>query len=498
MMNITRRAQTVFQFAALPSLLTGIPAVAAQSLHGLPTLNYDHIGAYQQQMESLDNPRAQAILRQIERGPADLAQEMSAARREDIPLDTRQLQQPLPPASENAAPLYHQLMALEQTHPLNLPEYANGLSTRYSYTLAQLNAVRKPLHDRKDVMDLVHRIGDRPRCVFQHVWGKGDSMLFPEYVGLRHVARILKTESYLLARQGRYDEAIKDEVQGFRVAEHAGTDPFVMSYLVSASCENIALSGMKDILYLAGPKEPGVDVQVARAVALHHSRISLRDSLRGETAFAMAQMEPLRREGPKEVAETINTDDKPESGVPLNALTPAESRFFNHLVDAQAARLLHLMRCLIAVADKPEPIRRAVFAQAGNEDSENPIEDLAGFTMPIYGTTDQRESSRRAQEQVVLAGAAILQRRAQTGQFPVRLPGRFIDPFTGRSLLYHREGKDGFVVSSAGLGGERGRLPSYQIFFRFPAPAGEPVPPPFRRGWPPERQHNVIQPQPKT
>ncbi|MDQ2730907.1 MAG: hypothetical protein M3Y56_04550, partial [Armatimonadota bacterium] len=318
-----------------------IPAGAVHSPKALPTLNYDHIGVYMRALERLHDPRARAILRQIAQGPADLAREKRAARREGIPLERRLLQQPVPPLNENAAPLYHEFVVLERSHPLHLPEYANGMSTRYAYTPEQLDTVRRILHDRPDVMGLVHRIGDRRRCVFQHDWNKDSSIFGPDIFVIRSVERLLRTESYLLSRQGRYDEAIADEVRAFRVAEHAASDRLLISYMVGVACESIAVVGMRDIVTLAGPNAPGVDARAAHAIRWEHSKFSLRSSLRGETTFDVSGLELLRQQGPRGLAEQINMGIKPFSGERLKDLTPAEREFFDHLLDAEEARVIH-------------------------------------------------------------------------------------------------------------------------------------------------------------
>nr|MDQ2731884.1 hypothetical protein [Armatimonadota bacterium] len=132
---------------------------------------------------------------------------------------------------------------------------------------------------------------------------------------------------------------------------------------------------------------------------------------------------------------------------------------------------------LLSVVDEPESIRRPVFAQIGGVSSGNPVDDLAGTLLPVYRTMDLLETRRPSQQEVALAGIAILKQRAQTGQFPIRLPGEFIDPFSGKSLLYRREGAGGFVVSSKGPGGVMGTMPGFQILFRYPPkPVAAPTP----------------------
>ena len=122
---------------------------------------------------------------------AALAREQAAARQAGIPLDASQLQPPLPPPSQNAAPLYVNLTKLLHDKPLGLPPYAEGMDAFHSYTPAQVAAVRKILTARSDVLALVHQVADRPQCVFVRDWKQGIFLKFPENKPQREAARLL-------------------------------------------------------------------------------------------------------------------------------------------------------------------------------------------------------------------------------------------------------------------------------------------------------------------
>lgn len=113
---------------------------------------------------------------------------------------------------------------------------------------------------------------------------------------------------------------------------------------------------------------------------------------------------------------------------------------------------------------------------------------LTDSRLDLYNMTERRENSMEAGQQVTLAAAALLEYRAQNGHFPEQLDERFTDPFTGKPLLYRREGTDGCVVYAAvpdetsaaiRLPGSpnpifrASRRPGRPIYFRYPAP---PVP----------------------
>ena len=185
-----------------------------------------------------------AVRQQIADGPANLAREEAAAQREGIPLTAQELQRPLPPPGENAAPLYVKLTKLLHDKPLGLPKYAEGMDAFHSYTPAQIAVVRQTLAARQDVMTLVHQAADKPHCVFVRDWNKGVELTFPELSPMREAARLLKTESYLLARDGHYAAAVANQARGFQVARHAASDHVLLAYLVGIANESLTLNGM--------------------------------------------------------------------------------------------------------------------------------------------------------------------------------------------------------------------------------------------------------------
>ena len=155
------------------------------------------------------------------------------------------------------------------------------------------------------------------------------------YAGLRESARELRTESVLLAEEGKYAEAITNQTRGYRLAEHAASDGTLISYLVAVAIDAITTSGMQDILALAGPNAD-VDAQVEEAVTDKAARLSLRRALSGDVAVADAGFALIRQGGPSALNIFANlTEAAPH---PMAATsTPGQRRFFAHLVDAAEA-----------------------------------------------------------------------------------------------------------------------------------------------------------------
>src|SRR5205823_3939096 len=105
----------------------------------------------------------------------------------------------------------------------------------------------------------------------------------------------------------------------------------------------------------------------------------------------------------------------------------------------------------------------------------SPVAELAS-PAPVLGPMITKAIQARAQEEAIIAGAAVLAYRGRRGAFPIRLEqavSRAPDPFGTGSLKYRREG-DVFVVYGVGRDGNFGgskpgmRKVRDQAYFRYP------------------------------
>lgn len=474
------RTQHFWPLAALAVLLPA-PTARAQAVpsdRGRDPLGYLH------DLEASSDPQAVAVRRQVAGGPAALARAHDAAAKAGIPLDAAALQKPLPPDGENAATAYAALARLLRDKPLRLPMYAQPLGTGYAYTPAQLAAVQKIYDSRRDVWDLVHQAADRPRCVFVRDWKQGPAVLFPEYQWLREASRLLNTETYLLAAQGRYAEAVQNQTRGFRLAEHAASDPVLISYLVGEACGTIALQGMGNVLTLAGPNAD-VAALVAKAVTDNRPRLSLRDALGGEAALHETGYHGVHDGLPQAdlavLMQVVAVGAPPvrDTGAPA---TPADRLLVMEMLDSSEAKTLDGLRQMAGASDLPPRQRQEAFARYAAPPDPPPVTDILGGLLPVFAKVGKNDTWRQAREAVLLAAAAVLAVRAKTGAYPDALPLPSPDPYTDGPLGYRREGADGFVVYSVGpdgtfTGGKTGdETPPSTILFRYPV-LRVPVPP---------------------
>ena len=413
-------------------------------------------------------------------GPANLAREEAAARQEGIPLAAQELQQPLPPAGQNAAPLYTKLTKLLHDKPLGLPKYAEGMDAFHSYTPAQIAAVRRTLAARQDVMTLVDEAADKPRCVFVRDWNQGVKLNLPEYSQMREAARLVKTESYLLARDGHYQESIANQARGFHIAEHAASDHVLLAYLVGIATESLTLNGMQSILVLAGPNVP-VDADIQRAIKLRQPQLSLREAMAGEAGFDCITFHAMHQAESKGIDAVIAAAGFSGDTAHDVKVSAGEPQHLHNLIDAWQAEYLARMRPLISASDQPPPVRRAAYAASelqAEQDSNRPdvlTYLFADELVPVFTKIDLNDTRTRARVVVTLAAAAVLAQKSKTGVFPSSLLPGFVDPFTDKPLNYRSAGAGGFLIYSAGPdgmfdGGKPGeKVPGQESVFRYPA-----------------------------
>ncbi len=412
-------------------------------------------------------------------GPANLAREEALARQAGMALGPEQIQLPLPPASQNAAPLYSKLSLLLHDKPLGLPKYAEGMDAFHSYTPAQIAAVRRTLAARQDVMMLVHEAAGKPRCVFVRRWDDPYNVTFPEYQPIREAARLLKTESYLLARDGKYQQAISNQQRGFRVAEQAASDPILVAFLVGAACDSVTLSGMQSLLAIAGPNRTA-DAEVQRVVAADHARLSLRRAMAGETGFGFTCLLRMHQAEGQGVSAALTAGGFGPGDAHQAMTTAAEKQNLHDLIDAWQADYLDHIRPFVLAGDLPPAARRAAFAAASRrldqeqQQDTNPMHLVSLILLPVFGRIDENETRCQTRTILTQAAASLLAAKAQTGTFPATLSNGFTDPFTDKPLLYRRDAADGFIVYSAGPngaydGGRAGdKIPPGESVFRYP------------------------------
>jgi hypothetical protein len=479
--------------------LAPVPGAGARSVgrapEPLPKLDAYDVPAFLRGLERSRAPGARLLRRQIRNGPRDLARQRAAARREGVSLSPMGLRQPPLPAGQNAAPVYRRLVRLLKEKPLDqeVERLARDLGVRTAHKPEEIDRVRKLLAQRQDVIALIHAATDRPRCDFGWDWSQSPDVIFvSEYSAMRKAVILLSAQSYFLAKGGHYEQAIQQQIRGFRVAEHVAADRIVLSFIIAAAYARMTLDGVENILHLAGAEAEVTD-SLSAAITAHWPQLSLTDALKGEAASTVISLDRLRRAGPSLLARwqrLLEFDANLRARRSKHAVRPLSARSRRTwllMLDAAEALYVRQMRQVIAGAARPHSARHALYNQLDYLDDRPSVTErlfggITGLSFTRLGWNQLRTKARAA---VLTAGAAVLAYKARHGAYPERLeqalPQPPLDPFSDQPVRYRREG-EGFVVYSVGPHGDNeGRETAAgaeeQVRFRYPAP------PPRRPPW---------------
>lgn len=402
------------------------------------------------------------------------AQDLAAAKRAGIPTTPQELQAPLPPPNQNAAPLYLEIDKILKEHPLDKDDkiLASG-AYRAMPSAEQFERMRRALKHRSELVALARKATLRPQYGVLRDWTNPFQVLSREVGGIRYGARFLATESLLMAHDGKPLEAVRSQALGFTLATHATEEQFLLGYLTSHTVNGITLSGLQKILYVSGS-----DVKVAESVqsVVEKAYVEpiLRKALQHEAGVDIAILRYLRKNGAAAFKDLSALDLS-------QALSFMPPQKMNAFLDDNGSILLKYVQRLMTVADSPYPKADSVFraVQAEYEKDKDPMHTLTLILFQAYPQNDERQARLQAMVEVTRAGAFALSWKARHGAFPEKLDGasspKFVDPFDGKPLRYRREGA-GFVVYSVGAtgkftGGTPDQKAGNETRFRYPAPS---------------------------
>jgi hypothetical protein len=230
---------------------------------------------------------------------------LAEAKAQGLPTSAAGLQKPLPPPERNAAPVYVRLMQLTKTHPFTpTEEGVLKVHPGVDPTPAQWVQIAELLHDRSTELALVHQAAARPDCVFTRDWATPDpaDIQFPELATVRNAAYLLRLESMLMAHQGKYEAAVRNQALGFQIARHGASDGLIIPYLVGVAGDSITLDGLRRIMTMAGPNV-SLDDTVGDIIARDWKIRSLATVLHSETGFDLGDIAYLRQAGPQGLDE---------------------------------------------------------------------------------------------------------------------------------------------------------------------------------------------------
>ena len=438
------------------------------------------------------------------RGPRDLAKALAEARRAGIPTTPAGIQAPAP--KNNAAPFYEELSReyTTGTPPDTWDATERFMADPVHASKADADVISRLLRSNARRLRLIHRAAAAPACVFHRKWSDGAWILLPEYAAMRSAERWLSRESGMMLRECRFLQAVHNQALGFRVAQHAASDPIFMGYLVAEACDSISLTGMRRILRASGGRRDVAEA-VRRALLAHPDKLNPARSLEGELVLARATMQKVRHT--KDLFRTLAEvggmehigDDgpaaSPDAGSPSGQLQDRgtlQPHFFEYWEDEGESVLIRDYTALIRAARLPSSRRQAAIQRIIDEMRARAKSETSGVVMvdhpdvffeTLFGLADQyqptdRERYETAARRVLIAATWALAYHAKSGKFPESLAQAgapaITDPYTGAPISYRRNAS-GFEIHSHGPAASEMK-PSMSRDLRFQWPASVPSP----------------------
>jgi hypothetical protein len=108
----------------------------------------------------------------------------------------------------------------------------------------------------------------------------------------RELARVLRARATLLIARGQRDEAVANHVLLLRLTRHWRHEPLLIGYLVTVSCEWVAMAGLNQTLQ-AGPVSPSTRLTLDAELALHDTMEGYVWAMKSERSYSLSSVREL-------------------------------------------------------------------------------------------------------------------------------------------------------------------------------------------------------------
>lgn len=341
----------------------------------------------------------------------------------------------------------------------------------------EFSAEGSPIHGTGDVLrdeataflarhattlDIVRRAADRDACRFTRDWSRPSiDMILAEVQALRSEARLLALAARRATAEGRHADALADIARIHRLGRHAAAEPILVSYLVGAALDRMALDELVGLLPRLGADDAPL-LESPEVRELVGPPFDILPALYGEEAFGLATFAGF--------ADGRATSGELEGLVPsADACTignagPIFRVFFLEGDIAGYRRLMHGFQQLAAgrgeAANLAETIRQAVSLGHRLAEGQGVLSRLLLPALEqVFLSRGRAEAAHRATAALVAATRQRLQAGVLpvgshefTGTPPYALPA---DPFAegGKPLVMQRV-DSGLAAYSVGPDGE--------------------------------------------
>ena len=285
------------------------------------------------------------------------------------------------------------------------------------------------------MLALVEEAVAKPKCKFPIQWEKGMEATFPHYAKLRNLARLLRANAILQAKDGRMSDAVRSIDMGFRLADSIKGEHTLIGLLVRIAIMNMADRSFREVASCGS-----IDEKPAKQLFDTLAKIDLKlghvKALQGERAMGTWVFDQLRQ----------GRDVLGVGGVPFPAALDREEQFY--------------LKQMVKHIDAAHLPYRVIKSRPMWEEFDAEIPEYALVSRILIPVSTRahlicdKARANLALTQVSLAAEAY---RDRFGSYPPilddlktklgwKLPQ---DPFSGKDLGYRLDGK-GFTLYSIG------------------------------------------------
>ena len=300
------------------------------------------------------------------------------------------------------------------------------------------------------VLPLAEEATARPKCKFPVRWEDGSYALLPHLAVLRDLQHVLAVKAAVYAHDGLTVNAVRCVDLALRMTSAVETEPTIIAMLVRVSQINVACRGLRMVT-----REAALNPEQARAIYDVLASIDLNPhailGIKGERGFGLLLFAQMRRQGITRnlcLLTSGSGDPRPEAWL-LDGLWRAISYY-------DGAAYLRFMGKQVDNAGVP--YRELDIDRQNYETSIMP--KYWAFTRAIAPVFDRVRATRdkgMANAAIGQAAMALAAYKARFGSYPAvlanasnRLGWRIPDdPFSGKSLIYKRQGT-GYLLYSIG------------------------------------------------
>jgi len=285
------------------------------------------------------------------------------------------------------------------------------------------------------------RIGRCGYADFDRDYDRGGWLLFPEYVHIKRLVKLLVAESLLEAAEGSFGAAISDIECAIDVSMLTANEPVLLGPLVSISCYTISYRGVETLAELMRDDKEAL-LKLASVIESRKPKFSISRSLQGEAYLGVAVTRNLKNVIP------ISDEQKIEDWKPIRESEKQPKDLIrNGFPEDRIARayVVRHMQTFKRFAGEAKNTSDILALGAGFDRYIESLDDMdrsyafSKLITPIFYPCFAAILQCYANYEVQLGLVKTLIFRAKNGRYPTSLAEagyQGTDPFTGQPLKY--------------------------------------------------------------